>query len=273
MEDLQGKVAVVTGAASGIGEALVYGFAAAGMRTVVADIDIDNAEKVAGRLGGKGSATMAVRVDVSDPASVDALADAVYAEFGAAHVVCNNAGVLLFTEFGESTLEDWQWVYGVNVMGTIHGVLSFLPRMQEGGEPGHIVNTASIAALGATGIYGTSKAAILTLTESLADELDGSPIGVTALFPGQLRSMITDAERNRPADLGEKRNHPYKEYAGKVGLDPSTCADRLIDAIKAGDRYVFAGIPESPEYGFATIEQRRHDAIMAAIEAGVVPES
>ncbi|MDH4147908.1 MAG: SDR family NAD(P)-dependent oxidoreductase [Acidimicrobiia bacterium] len=270
MDDLDGRVAVVTGGASGIGAALVAGFSAAGMRTLVADIDLDGAKAVAAEASA-GADSIAVRVDVADVASVVALADTAYEAFGAVHVLCNNAGVLLFKGFGDSIIEDWQWVYGVNVMGTINGVIAFLPRMQAGGEAGHIFNTSSIAALGATGIYGTSKAAILTLTDALADELADTPIRASALLPGMVRSLITDAERNRPADKGRKVDDPTREFAGLVGLDPATCAERVLEALHTGERYVFAGIPEGA-FDLETAQRRRFDELMSAIDAGIVPE-
>ena len=272
MDLLDGRVAVVTGGASGIGAALVAAFAAAGMRTVVADIDVDGASAVAAGAADTGPASIAVHVDVADPASVRELADTAYDTFGAVHVLCNNAGVLLFKGFGDSIIEDWDWVYGVNVMGTIHGVTAFLPRMQAGGEEGHIFNTSSIAALGATGIYGTSKAAILSLTDALADELSDTPIRASALLPGMVRSLITDAERNRPADKGRLINDPTREFAGLVGLDPDTCAERVLDALRTGERYVFAGVPEGA-FDLETVQRRRFDELMASIEAGIVPKS
>lgn len=268
MDKLEGRVAVVTGGASGIGAALVEAFAQEGMRTVVADIDLDGATAVA---TAQGPESIAVRVDVADPASVQALADAAYDAFGAVHVLCNNAGVLLFKGFGDSIIEDWQWVYGVNVMGTINGITTFLPRMQAGGEEGHIINTSSISALGATGIYGTSKAAILSLTDALADELADTPIRASALLPGMVRSLITDAERNRPTDLGRKVDDPTREFAGLVGLEPSTCAERVVEALRTGERYVFAGIPEGA-FDLETTQRQRFDELMAAIDAGVVPK-
>jgi short-subunit dehydrogenase len=143
--------------------------------------------------------------------------------------------------------------------------------MQAGGEPGHIVNTSSIAALGATGVYGTSKAAILALTDALADELEGGPIRASALLPGMVRSMITDAERNRPADMGRPVDDPTREFAGLVGLDPSTCATRVIDALGSGERYIFAGIPEGA-FDLETTQRRRFEDLMASIEAGIIRE-
>ncbi|MDH3704635.1 MAG: SDR family NAD(P)-dependent oxidoreductase [Acidimicrobiia bacterium] len=271
MDDLAGRVAVVTGGASGIGAALVAGFSAAGMGTVVADIDLDGARAVAAAASDTGTDSIAVGVDVADASSVEALADAAYEAFGAVHVLCNNAGVLLFKGFGDSIIEDWQWVYGVNVMGTIHGVTAFLPRMQAGGDHGHIFNTSSIAALGATGIYGTSKAAILSLTDALADEVAGTPIRASALLPGMVRSLITDAERNRPADKGRRVDDPTREFAGLVGVDPATCAVRVLEALRTGERYVFAGIPEGA-FDLETAHRRRFDELMAAIGAGIVPD-
>ena len=269
MENLNGRVAVVTGGASGIGAALVAAFSAEGMRTVVADIDLEGATAVAAAAATAGAESMAVAVDVADPSSVEALAAEVYERFGAVHVLCNNAGVLLFKGFGDSIIEDWQWVYGVNVMGTINGVTAFLPRMLAGGDNGHIINTSSIAALGATGIYGTSKAAILSLTDALADELVDTPIRASALLPGMVRSLITDAERNRPADMGRRVDDPTREFAGLVGLDPSSCAERVVEALHTGERYVFAGIPEGA-FDLETAQRRRFDELMAAIDAGVV---
>ncbi|MGI9600522.1 MAG: SDR family NAD(P)-dependent oxidoreductase [Acidimicrobiales bacterium] len=271
MDVIDGRVGVVTGGASGIGAALVAAFSAAGLRTVVADIDVDRAAMVAAQASEDGPESIAVGVDVADPASVQALADTAYEAFGAVHVLCNNAGVLLFKGFGDSIIEDWQWVYGVNVMGTINGVTTFLPRMQAGGEPGHIFNTSSVAALGATGIYGTSKAAILSLTDALADELAGSSIRASALLPGMVRSLITDAERNRPPDKGRRVNDPTREFAGLVGVDPATCAERVLEALRTGERYVFAGIPEGA-FDLETTQRRRFDELMGAIEAGIVPD-
>lgn len=272
MERLDGKVAVVTGGGSGIGRAIVHEFAAVGIHTVVADIEADRAEAVAEEVRLLGSAdSVAAGVDVADHAAMVDLADTAFDTFGPVHILCNNAGVLVFKGFADSIIEDWQWVYGVNVMGVINGVTAFLPRMLEHGEDGHIVNTSSIAALGATGIYGTSKAAILSLTDSLADELADTPIKVSALLPGMVKSQIVVAERNRPAEMGRRTEHPTQEFAGLAGLDPTTCASRVRDALHTGERYVFAGIPEGA-FDLETTQRRRHAELMAAIEAGVVAE-
>ena len=271
MDRLDGKVAVVTGGGSGIGRAIVHEFAAVGMNTVVADIEAEKADAVAEEARLLGAESLAVEVDVADFSSVVDLAEAASGTFGNVHVVCNNAGVLLFKGFADAIIQDWQWVYGVNVMGVINGVTAFLPGMLEHGEEGHIVNTSSIAALGATGIYGTSKAAILALTDSLADELADTPINVSALLPGMVRSQITAAERNRPADMGRLDNHPTREFAGLVGLEPETCASRIRDALHTGERYVFAGIPED-EFDLETTARRRFNELMNSISAGIVTD-
>lgn len=241
------------------------------MHVVVADIETERSNEVADEASALGAEAISVTVDVRHSDQVSALADQAFERFGSVEVLCNNAGVLVFKDFADSLIEDWQWVYGVNVMGVINGVVSFLPRMLKGGGPGHIVNTSSIAALGATGIYGTSKAAILTLTDALADELADSPIGVSALIPGMVKSQIVAAERNRPADMGRRTEHPTQEFAGLVGLDPTLCAKRVREALLTGERYVFAGIPEGA-FDLETVPRQRFDALMGAINAGMVSE-
>jgi NAD(P)-dependent dehydrogenase (short-subunit alcohol dehydrogenase family) len=241
------------------------------MRVVVADIEGDLAAQVAEEASALGADAISVAVDVSDAEQVKALADRAFAHFGSVDVLCNNAGVLVFKDFADSLIEDWQWVYGVNVMGVVNGVVAFLPRMLEQNTPGHIVNTSSIAALGATGIYGTSKAAILTLTDALADELADSQIGVSALIPGMVKSQIVVAERNRPSGMGRRTEHPTQEFAGLVGLDPALCAQRVREALSSGERYVFAGIPEGA-FDLETVPRRRFDELMGAVQAGVVSE-
>ncbi len=270
MKTLKGATAVVTGGGSGIGRALVQGFAEEEMNVVVADIEEDRAREVAAEAEELGAGSLAVAVDVADHASVVELADAAFDRFGSVDVLCNNAGVLLFKGFTDAIIEDWQWVYGVNVMGVINGVQAFLPRMLATGRPGHIVNTSSIAALGATGVYGTSKAAILTLTDALADELAETPIGVSVLLPGMVRSQIVAAERNRPAEMGRKADDPTAEFAGLVGVDPSTCSSRVCEAILSGERYVFAGIPEDT-FDLETSARQRFEELIESIAAGIVP--
>ncbi len=206
MELAPGKIAVVTGAASGIGLALAERFAAAGMRVVLADLDETALEAAAGRVAARGVEALAVPADVSDEGSVQALAAAALERFGAVHVVCNNAGVSSLSDPWFGPLSAWTWVLGVNLWGVIHGVRAFLPILLSQGE-GHIVNTASAAGLGpGTGpSYDASKHAVVALTEDLYTTLGamGAPVGVSVLCPGWVRTQIMDAQRNWPAALGE----------------------------------------------------------------------
>ena len=183
MQDLKGKVAVVTGAASGIGNAMATRFADEGMKVVLADIEegpLADAEK---RLADGGAAVLAVPTDVTKAAQVDALADQTFGAFGTAHIVCNNAGVATGGPMWTLTERDWAWVMGVNLWGVIHGVRAFVPRLVEQGE-GHVVNTASIAGLTSApmmGPYNVTKHAVVTLSETLQQELamQASPVKVS----------------------------------------------------------------------------------------------
>ena len=174
MKELKGRVAVVTGAASGIGFALANRFAVEGMRVVMSDIDGMALRDAAGRVSESGAAVTAVRADVSRAEDVENLACQAFRAFGAVHVLCNNAGVGVSGLISENSLRDWEWVIGVNVWGVIHGLRSFLPRMIEQDAEGHIVNTASIAGIitgPGMGVYCASKHAVVSLSESLYHEL------------------------------------------------------------------------------------------------------
>jgi NAD(P)-dependent dehydrogenase (short-subunit alcohol dehydrogenase family) len=167
MEKLQGRVAVVTGAASGIGLALAERFAAEGMKVVMADIEAAALDSAAAAVRAKAQAVLAVRIDVSRAEDVERLARETYAAFGAAHVVCNNAGVAVIGAVHEHSLADWEWVIGVNLWGVIHGVRAFVPRMLAGGDEGHIVNTASMAGLSTApfmSVYDVTKHGVVALS-------------------------------------------------------------------------------------------------------------
>lgn len=254
MEGFAGKVAVVTGAASGIGFGLAERFCAERMKVVAADVEAAALTEAEARLSDAGGDVLAVACDVSDRAAVDALADAAYERFGAVHVLCNNAGV---SGGGgpvwETTPNDWAWVLGVNLLGVVHGIQAFVPRMIAGGEPGHVVNTSSIMGLwtGGGSIYGVSKHGVVRLTEGLYHDLEaaGAPIGVSVLCPGMIATNIVSSERNRPAHLAdpERPIDPERERFREAvqkrflddGMPPSQVADIVIDAIRNDRFYVF----------------------------------
>ena len=240
--DLKGRTAVVTGGASGIGRALILRFARDGANVVVADVDEPGTVAVAGEAQALGVKALAVRTDVSDLAQVEALAVRAFETFGGVHVICNNAGVAAWGGIESATHRDWQWVLGVNLWGVIHGIEAFVPRMIARGEPGHIVNTASMAGLIASkglGVYNTSKYAVVGLSETLAKDLRSYRIGVSVLCPLGVQTRIRDSERNRPAALrneGPAGGAPV-ELIGRY-LEPDVVADMVLAAIHANELYV-----------------------------------
>jgi len=240
MQRLKGRTAVVTGAASGIGRGLARRFAAEGMQLVLADVEAGPLEALAKELAAEGAQVLAQVADVSRAASVQALADAALARFGAVHVVCNNAGVVTAAPVHEHSLADWEWVLGVNLWGPIYGVRTFLPILMKQDEA-HIVSTASTAGLVATpaiAAYNVSKFGVVALMETVARELAGTNVGVSVLCPGPINTRIGEAERNRP---DEKAAHTHTEaerrfYAGvgpmlSAGRDPAEVAGLVVRAI------------------------------------------
>ena len=215
MQDLNGKVAVVTGGAGGIGKALVERFVDEGMRVVVADVEEGALDKTVAELTGRGGDVIGVRTDVTSFESVAALADRAYDAFGAVHLLVNNAGVgppggLVW----ETTPNDWKWTFGVNVFGVAHGVQAFVPRMLAGGEEGLVINTSSpdgpIAPMPQASVYAATKCAVTCLTECLAAQLEaeGAAVGAAVFYPsgqGLLDTGLWTSDRNRPADLARER--------------------------------------------------------------------
>jgi NAD(P)-dependent dehydrogenase (short-subunit alcohol dehydrogenase family) len=210
---------------------------------VVADVDEPAMATVCREIRAGGHETMAVRTDVADLAQVRALADRAFASFGAVHILCNNAGVVVTGGLEHATPQDWQWVVGVNLWGVIHGLVAFLPRMIAQGAPGHVVNTASMAGLVASqglGIYNTTKYAVVGLSETLAKDLRPYGIGVSVVCPMGVATRIGDAERARPAAL---RNPPGVARGAPVTLigrtlTPEEVAEQTLAAVRAGDLYV-----------------------------------
>ena len=234
MEQLKGRIAVVTGAASGIGLGLVDAFVAEGMRVVMADRNEEALSAQAARLRDGGADVHAVVTDVSDPDSVEALADAVVDRFGGLHVAVNNAGIVNGGYAWELSLEEWHRVLNVNLFGVIHGVRSFVPRIIATGEEGHVVNTASMAAvlpLPQLGPYVVAKHGVLGLSDVVRADLDkiGAPIGVSVLMPGMIRTGMNP--------IGS--------------VSPETVARNVVDAIRRRRPYVF-----SDDHGAAEMEAR-----------------
>ena len=266
MKDFDGKVAVVTGAASGIGRCLALDFARRGMRVVGADIEAPPLEATGKEIEALGCEWLGVPTDTTRLESVQALADAAFSRFGAVHVLCNNAGVAISGEMARTPHEDWQWVLGVNLWGVIHGIEAFVARMIDQRQGGHIVNTASMAGIIASkglGVYNTSKYAVVGLSETLRKELRDENICVSVLCPMGVHTGILDSARNRPKALQTGRAQPeVTELLGKY-LPPEAVSARVLAAIESNELYVFTH-PEALEFIERRLERMRraHDPIM-----------
>ena len=259
IENFRGRVAVVTGGASGIGRGIAENLVAAGATVVVADVNAEAAERTADEIGA-----VAEGVDVTDAADVQALADRVLKRHGRVDVVVNNAGVGPLATFDDLLLADFRWVLDVNFWGVLHGLKSFLPLLKANPEGGYIVNTASVAALVAapgTSAYAASKAAVVAVSEVLAAELgeDGS-VGISILLPGLVRTNINAHAVNRPGHQeGGSRTEDF--LPEQTVLEPTQVGAMVVDAIRSGRRYVFTH-PETQKW-----VTERSDAIVAAFTA------
>ena len=255
MQDFEGKVAVVTGAASGMGRAFAARFAEAGCNVVMADIEREALTIAASELEERGSNVLAVQTDTSNAEAVDDLADQAFERFGAVHILCNNAGVSgQETKVWEATAADWDWIVGVNLMGVAHGIRAFVPRMIEQESEGHIVNTSSvlgIASGGGPAIYGATKHAVTRISEGLHHQLRevDSKLGVSVLCPGMIATLITSAERNRPtrwqnelaADEADTRRQQAEESTARFlaeGMPPEEVAEMVFEAIREQRFYI-----------------------------------
>jgi NAD(P)-dependent dehydrogenase (short-subunit alcohol dehydrogenase family) len=272
MQDISGKTAIVTGAASGIGLGIATALAEAGANVVMADIQKDAVEQAAHALSGTNKRVMPVRIDVTTEESVvNALAEA-ERNFGKLHIACNNAGVPMHgVRLADVPVEDWQFVIGVNMWGIIHGIRHFVPAILKHGEEGHVVNTASVAGVQNRrgtdqGPYSMTKYAALSLTEALEHELEGTKVGVSVLCPGPINTNIARGARNRPDHMGgpQMRGSDERVLAERLattGLDPKIVGERVVDAIRQKTFYAFVGaVP-------ADVIRARHRRIEAALES------
>jgi NAD(P)-dependent dehydrogenase (short-subunit alcohol dehydrogenase family) len=230
---------------------------------VVADLDATDAETVAARIRDAGGDALAVGVDVSDAAAVDQLAATTVERFGRVDVLCNNAGVSTFNMMRDQTLDDWRWVFSVDLWGVVHGLHSFLPIMREQGTPAHIVNTASIAGLlsgvAFIGPYAATKVAVVSISETLVQELaiEESSIGVSVLCPSSVDTKVMESERGRPSALGVEHRTEMAEsvrlairdsFTGPSGLTPAQVAERVLDAIRTKRFWIITHAGERPVF-------------------------
>ena len=254
MQDVAGKVAFITGGASGMGLAMARSFSRAGMKVVITDVEEAALAKVRAEFEASNAEFLDLKVDVTDRDAMAQAADAVEERFGKIHVVCNNAGVAAGGTVDAHTYNDWDWVTRVNIDGVVNGVQTFVERIKRHGEGGHFVNTASMAghiAVPGLGIYGMTKFAVVGLSETMRIDLAPHDIGVSALCPGVVNTNIFTSERNRPEALpGETRtalmaNATEEEWADRMeqirdgALDPAVVGDMVLHAIRENEFYIF----------------------------------
>jgi NAD(P)-dependent dehydrogenase (short-subunit alcohol dehydrogenase family) len=248
MKDVTGKVAFITGGASGIGLGLAQVFTRAGMKVVIADIRQEYLDQAMTVLGRASESVHAVRLDVADRAAMARAADEAERVFGKVHIICNNAGVNFFAPIDECTYQDWDWLLSVNLGGVVNGVQTFVPRIKAHGEGGHIVNTGSMASFIAgpsAGIYTTSKFAVRGLTESLRWALAPVGIGVSLLCPGLVNTQIHHSVDIRPAALSQDTGHQDPAFMARlaelqlVGMDPVEVAEKVLRGIRNNDLFIF----------------------------------
>jgi NAD(P)-dependent dehydrogenase (short-subunit alcohol dehydrogenase family) len=251
MQDLEGRVVVITGGASGIGLGMARAFGAAGCKVVVGDIEKVALDGAVAELTERGVDALGIGVDVTDPAQTDALGEAAIDAYGAVHVFCNNAGVGGGGLSWETPLSTWEWVLGVNLWGVVHGIRTFLPILLQQ-DAGHLVNTASVAGLVAApfmGAYTASKHAVVGISETIFHELalQNANVHVSVLCPGWVNTRIAESERNRPSHLADPARNADEEAQRGVmqqmlqsmldtGMAPDDVAAQVVDAVR-NDRF------------------------------------
>ncbi|HEY5209655.1 MAG TPA: SDR family NAD(P)-dependent oxidoreductase [Stellaceae bacterium] len=273
MKDVEGRVAFVTGGASGIGFGMARVFLRNGMKVVIADIRQDHLDNAAAQLKGANNVHF-IRLDVTDRAAMKAAADETERVFGKVHVLCNNAGVGILGGARKATYDDWDWGLGVNLGGVVNGIQTFMPRIAAHGEGGHIVNTSSVAGVlpgkGAA-IYVTAKAAVLGLSESLKAELADEKIGVSVLCPGPITTNIHEVAKLRPEQfqntgLGEVEASLATRVPSPVWMDPIEVGEMVLDAIRRDLLFIFT------HNEFKEGVAQRFQATLAAFPRGPVDE-
>jgi NAD(P)-dependent dehydrogenase (short-subunit alcohol dehydrogenase family) len=269
VKELEGRVAVITGGASGIGLGLAHRFAAEGMKLVIGDVETAALDDAVATLRGKGAEVLGVVTDVADPDQVQALADAAVSRFGGVHVCCNNAGVGTGGLSWEIPRATWEWVLGVNLWGVIHGIRTFVPLLVQQPEA-HVVNTASIAGLVAApfmGPYNASKHAVVAISETLHHELamHAPHVKVSVVCPGWVRTKIADSERNRPPHLRVDDTAATLEAAGaemlrgflEQGMSPDLVAGKVVTALRE-DRFWVLTHDDESDFWVGSVQRRLH---------------
>lgn len=283
MEQLEGRVAVITGAGSGIGEALARSAAQAGMRVIASDIEASQVDRVAASIEETGGECIPVHTDVADMESVESLAAEAYDRFGAVHLLCNNAGVLIYESVDRASRDDWDWLLSVNLYGVIHGIQAFVPRMRSQDDEAHIVNTGSMSGLVPypdpadinVGPYIASKYAVVGLSEVLRGELAPEGIGVSVLCPSGVVTRIGEATRNRPERFGgpspggrppsvqatdDRGTRVRTRRANLLSREPVEVAALVLDGIRANRLYIHT------DGGVRTLIEERFQQILEAFD-------
>lgn len=276
MKNIEGKVAFITGGASGMGLGMARVFVRAGMKVVIADVRRDHLDHALTHFSGAERSVHAIELDVADRAAMRRTADETEQVFGKVHILCNNAAVGIIGPAIDATFDDWDWGLGVNIGGVVNGVQIFLPRIRAHGEGGHIVTTASMGGIFAAGlapIYNTSKYAVVGYMEALRPELEPLGIGVSAFCPGLVNTNIHEVEQLRPEKFGDTNSRDaavarasiMKEKVLPAGMDPMEIGERVLRGIRNNDLYILT----HPEYEQGIRD--RFEAILASIPVEMEP--
>jgi NAD(P)-dependent dehydrogenase (short-subunit alcohol dehydrogenase family) len=269
MNDVKDRVVFITGGVSGIGFGIAKAFVSAGCKTIVTYMQRDHAEKAMAAFGSDVCNVHALQLDVTDRQAVARAADEADRIFGKVHILCNNAGVNAFGRLDEATFEDWDWILGVNLVGVINCLVTFLPRIKKHKEGGHIINVGSVSAFVSdefTGVYAASKAAVHVISQSLRDSLKPHNIGVSFLCPGLVKTNIFASLRNRPSKLANTAFHNDEEFLTKLtelhslGIDPLLVGEKTLRSVLRNDFYVFSHL------GCRHRINKVYSEVMAAIE-------